>query len=251
MERRYPVGDMVPVMNDILLVQLPALRSLDLGVNYHRTGWPFTTTIVPLNYIRLHLQNIETLVELMSTPPLSNTLRQLHIEIGNDMLDLSSHALISTLLIEMINLHTFTLVQTFFSALTVEWKNFESLTSSKVMPALRRANVALFVNIDDFSRISSASLFTDHRQVEVNFAFSLVDCPQYSEMTQFIPRGGCFHLREIAGATFAVSEWCDRSKRLDNGDPYVSNCLTIFLLLSCSQMRYSFVIEFLRTFVYV
>ena len=237
MKRRYPVGDMVLIMNDILLVQLPALRCLDLGVNYHRTGWPFTTMIVPLTYIRLHLQDTETLVELMSTPPLSNTLRQLHIEMGNDRFDLSSHALISTLSIGMINLHTFTLVQKCFSVLTVEWTNVELLTSSRVMPALRRANVALFVDINDFSRISSASLFTDHRQVEVNFAFSLVNCRRYNEMTQFIPRGGCFHPREIAGVTFVVNDWCDRSKRLDNGDPYVSNCFTIFLLLSCSQMR--------------
>ena len=232
MARRYPVGDIVPIMKNVLLVRLPALRSLDLGVNYHRTGWPITTAIVPLTYIRLHLGNLETLVELMSTPPLSDTLRQLHIEMGNAEFDSSSHALIPTLLIEMINLHTFTLVQNFFSLLTVEWKNFEMLTSSKVMPALRRANVALFVNINDFSRISSASLFTDHRQVEVNFAFSLFNCPRYNEMTRFIPHGGCFHPREIAGATFVVNDWCDRSKRLDNGDPYVSNCFIIFFLIS-------------------
>lgn len=238
MEHYYPVGDIMPIMHDVLLVQLPALRSLDLGGNYHATAWRLTTTRAPLTYLRVHLPNEETLVKLMSTSPLCNTLRQLHIEMGNDEFNSSSNAFISTLLIEMINLHTFTLVQNFFSILTVEWKNVELLTSSKVMPALRRANVALFVNVNDFSRISSASLFTDHRQVEVNFAFSLINCPRYNEMTQFIPRGACFHPREIAGATFVVNRWCGRSKRLDNDDPYVSDRFIIFLLISCLQMRY-------------
>ena len=96
------------------------------------------------------------------------------------------------------------------------------------MPALRHANISLFMNINDFSRLHSAPIFIDHRHVEVNFAFSVINCSQYNKMTRFIPRGGCFHPREIAGATFVVNDWCDRSKRLDNGDPYVSNCFTIF-----------------------
>ena len=79
---------------------------------------------------------------------------------------------------EMVNLHTFTLVQTFFSRFSIDWAHFELLTSSKVMSALQRTNVALFMNINDFSHIRSAPLFTDHCRVEVNFAFSLISCPE-------------------------------------------------------------------------
>lgn len=121
---------MVFVINDVLLVHLPSLQSLDLGGNYHGTAWPFTTTIVPLTYIRLSLPNIGILVKLMSTPPLPNTLRQLHIEVGNDTYDSSSEDVIHDLSVSMVNLHTFTLIQSFLSKLTIEWKHVEMLTSS-------------------------------------------------------------------------------------------------------------------------
>ena len=235
MEKYYPMGDIKPLIDQVLLFQLPALRSLDLGVNYYGTGWPFTTVMVPLTYIRVSLPYIGILVKLLSTSPLSDTLRHLHVQAGNDQFDFSRYDLISTVPPPMVNLHTFTLVQTFFSMLTIEWKHVEMLTSSKVMPVLRRANVALFVNINDFSRISSAPLFTDHRQVAVNFALSLVDCPRYNEMTQFIPRGSRFHPRETAGATFIVNHWCEKSNRLNNGDPYVSDFFMIFMLIPSDE----------------
>ena len=57
----------------------------------------------------------------MSTPPLSNTLRQLHVTIGNSDYDTHCPVSMSNLSIRMVNLHTFTLVQTFFSMLTIEW----------------------------------------------------------------------------------------------------------------------------------
>ena len=236
MEEHYPRGEMMLLINEVLLIQLPALRSLDLGVKYHETGWPFTGAIVPLTYIRVSLPNVGILVKLMSTSPLSNTLRHLHIQAGSDVYDSSGNNPIHTVSVSMVNLHTFTLVQTYLSQLTIEWQHVEMLTSSKVMPVLRRANFALFVNINDLDRIRSATIFIDHRHVEVNFAFSLVNCRRYDEMTQLIPCGSHFHPREIAGATFVVNAWCERSKRVDHGDPYVSACFTIFLLIIWSQM---------------
>ncbi|CAF3397041.1 unnamed protein product [Rotaria sp. Silwood1] len=130
----------------------------------------------------------------MSTPPLFKTLRQLHICISYN----HSPKPTANLSIPMFNLHTFTLVQTFFSMYTIEWTLFETLTSSKIMPILRRANVSLFIDINDLNRISSSALFTDHRHVNVNFAFNLFNCPKYIEMTQYIPRGNRFHPREIS-----------------------------------------------------
>jgi hypothetical protein len=123
----------------------------------------------------------------------------------------------------MVNLHTFTLVQTFFSVLKIEWTDFEILTSSNVMPILRRANVSLFINTNDLSCIGSTPLFTDHRHVDVHFAFNLINCPQYIKVTPYIPRGNRFHPREIVGATFVVNHWChDKSKWLIDDDPFVS-----------------------------
>ncbi|CAF1478851.1 unnamed protein product [Rotaria sordida] len=97
----------------------------------------------------------------------------------------------------MVNLHTFTLVQTFFSKLKIEWIIFEILTSSKVMPVLRRANVSFFININDLIHIGSSSLFTDRRYVDVHFAFHLINCPEYIKMTQYIPTDNLFRRREI------------------------------------------------------
>jgi hypothetical protein len=210
---------------DEVLVHLPALRSLDLGMNYYGTRWPITTAIASLTYLRISLPSIDILVHLMSTPPLFKTLRQLHICISYN----HSPKPTANLSIPMFNLHTFTLVQTFFSMYTIEWTLFETLTSSKIMPILRRANVSLFIDINDLNRISSSALFTDHRHVNVNFAFNLFNCPQYIEMTQYIPRGNRFHPREIVGVTFVVNHWSNRSEWLTDGDPFVSDFQLYFL----------------------
>ena len=216
------------LMKNLLRIHLPALRSFDLGINYYGTSWPFLTEVVPLTYLRVGVPSIDALVRLMSTPPLFQTLRQLHVKVGNSSFNICSVLSASDLSIEMINLHTFTLVQKFFSMLTIEWTVFEKLTSSKVMPALRRANVSLFLNVKDLKQISSAGLFTDHRHVDVHFAFHLINCPQYTEVTQYIPHGNHFHPRNVVGATFTVNHWSDRTQWSSDGDIFVSNILARF-----------------------
>ena len=64
-----------------------------------------------------------------------------------------------------------------------------------------------------FSIVSLQHLmFTDQRHVEVNFAFNLINYPQYKEITQFIPSGSRCHRRETIGVTFLVSKWSERSE---------------------------------------
>ncbi|CAF3957340.1 unnamed protein product [Rotaria sordida] len=220
MKFEHPTGDMTPLIKNILLIHLPALRSLDLGMEYYNTRWPITTKIVPLTYIRICLPSTDILVHLMSTPPLSKTLRQLHVRLSYNCCDSLSTPNPS---IPMVNLRIFTLVQTFFSEFTIKWRFFEILISSKIMPVLQRANISLFINIDDLHRINSSSIFTDHRHVDVNFAFKIINCPQYVNITQYIPCGNQYHRREIVGATFVVNHWCDRSQWLIDGDPFVSH----------------------------
>jgi hypothetical protein len=217
----YPTGDMGTLLNNTL-IHLSGLRSLDLGMIYYMICWDITTEIVPLTYLRLALPNIDSLVRLISTRPLSDTLRQLHVQVGNSICNTHSSVSLSNLSIQMVNLHTFTLVQTFFSMLRIEWTVFEVLTSSKLMPVLRRANVSVFININDLNRIDSSPLFTDHRHVDVHFAFHFINCPQYIRITQYIPRGNRFHPRDIVGATFVVNQWCSRSEWLPDADPFVS-----------------------------
>ena len=143
---------------------------------------------------------------------------------------------------QMANLHTFILVQSFFfSTLRIEWALLECLTSSNVMPALKRANIAVFPNINDSNRIRSAPLFADHRHVIVIFAFNLISCSQYAEMTRFIPRGSRSHPREIVGVTFMVNTWSDRSKWLASGDPYSRDSSIKFSLTACSEIRYKYI----------
>ncbi|CAF1547062.1 unnamed protein product, partial [Rotaria sp. Silwood1] len=88
---------------------------------------------------------MDMLVRLMSTPPLSTTLHQLHVKVGNS--DFNTCSLIPK------------------SPLSMRMVFFEMLTSSIVMPVLRRANVSIFIDINDLNCISSSSLFTDHRHV--------------------------------------------------------------------------------------
>ena len=159
MKHHYPLCDMETFIKNILLIQLPALRHLDLGMNYRGGDWPSITAVVPLIYMRLVLQNIEILVKLMSTSPLSNTLRHLHVQVHHCLYSSSFPASISALSIEMVHLHTFTLIQTFFSRFSIDWAHLELLTSSKVMPALRRANIALFINMNDFCHSFSTALY--------------------------------------------------------------------------------------------
>ncbi|CAF4951536.1 unnamed protein product [Rotaria sp. Silwood1] len=212
----YTIAYIATLIKNILFIRLPALKSLDLGMNNYGTCWPITTAVVPLTYLRIDLPCLDTLVRLISTPPLYDTLRQLHVHVGDAISVISTF----NLLIQMIHLHTFTFVQTFFSELTTKWRIFEMLTSSNVMPVLRRLNMSLFIDMNDLNHIGSSPLFTDHRHVDVQFAFNLINCPQYIEMTQYIPCGNRFHSREIIGVTFVVKHWSSRSKWLTNNDPF-------------------------------
>ncbi|CAF1535258.1 unnamed protein product, partial [Rotaria sordida] len=163
---------------------------------------------------------MDDLVRIMSTQQLSYSLCQLHVTIGNGGYRKYCTTSIFHSLIPMVNLHTFTFFQHFFSWLRIEWTFIEMLTSSNVMPVLRRANISYFINIDDLKRIGSSSIFTDHRHIDVHFAFHLINCSEFLEMTQYIPRGNCFYPREIVGATFVVNDWSYRPDRIANDNHF-------------------------------
>lgn len=144
MKFQYPIGDMALLIDNVLLIHLPELRSLDLGMDYYGTSWSMGTAVVPLTYLRVTLPGMGILFRLISTQPLPNTLRQLHIRICDSYT--STHRLVSMSdpLIRMVNLHTFTLMEKFCSTLTIEWTVLEMLTSSNVMPNLRHAYMCFY-----------------------------------------------------------------------------------------------------------
>ena len=45
MKRYYPLGNIDDLIKNVLLIHLPALRCLDLGMNYRGDGWPSTIVI--------------------------------------------------------------------------------------------------------------------------------------------------------------------------------------------------------------
>lgn len=124
---------------------------------------------------------------------------------------------------KLINLHTFTFVQSISSYNIFEWSIIESLTAPNVMPVLRRMNLAIFLYADDLNRINRSPLFSDDRQVDVQFAFIINDYPLGVQLKHRIPNGSRFHPRQIVGIT------CDRSwlmreyRGLTNINCYVSN----------------------------
>ncbi|CAF3307550.1 unnamed protein product [Rotaria sp. Silwood2] len=216
----YPKGCIMKLVNNIILVHLPELRSFDLGMDYYYIDWPINTVHVPLTYLRIALSDISSLIRIMSTQPLSNTLCQLHVKIANCNYHQYFTEPISNLLIKMTNLHTLTFVDGFFALTRIEWTVFEILISSNTMPVLRRANISLFLNVNDLYCIASSSIFNDNRHVNVNFAFSFINCSEYKQMTQFIPRGNRFHPREIVGATLVVYHRHNTEEVGFDGDPF-------------------------------
>ncbi|CAF4516839.1 unnamed protein product [Rotaria socialis] len=116
----YPLGHITPLVQNILLLHLSALRSLDLGTNnYNRMlFWRITSISVPLTYIRIVL----------------NT--QLHVKLSDCYWDFEFPLPTPNVLPRMNQLHTFTFAKSFQWKLNAEWTFVEILTSANVMPIL-------------------------------------------------------------------------------------------------------------------
>jgi hypothetical protein len=180
-----------------VLPHLIMIRSLDLGqdTGLGLTRWHITTIQSPLNYLCLPMQSITRLCHVMSTESLSTTLEQLHVTMRSEHVTRYQTLPKELVLPKMINLHTFTLVQSIFSTNRIYWSPIESLTGPNVMPELRRVNLAIFITIDDLYRINKSSLFTDDRHIDVQFAFIIDDVPQGIQLINHVPHGSRFHRR--------------------------------------------------------
>lgn len=209
----HPSGRLVTLLENVL-PHLTMLRSLNLGqdTGFGLTRWPITTIQSPLNYLCLPIQDINRLCHVMSTATLSTTLEQLHVTMRSEHVTRFQTLSKELVLSKMINLHTFTLVQSIFSTNRIYWSPIESLTAPSVMPVLRRVNLAIFITIDDLDHINRSSLFTDDRRIDVQFAFIIDNVSLGIQLMNHVPHGSRFHSRQIVGAMLAVN-WLSNNYR--------------------------------------
>ena len=161
-----------------------------------------------LNYLAITLDSTCTLLDIMSTEPLSHTLKELHIKLTDES-DLENSLDKIHLLPEMKVLHTFSFVKSFDWQSDVEWIIVDLLTSSNIMPLLRRMNFTLVINVIDLVGMNNSALFTDFRHIDVHYAFIINDECSHIELLNYVQHGCRSHPREIASATFICGDWPD------------------------------------------
>ncbi len=219
-----PRGRLATLVQNVLS-HLTSLRSLDLGqdTGFGLVNWHITAIQSPLNYLRVSLTDTEHLYDVISAETLSTTLEQLHVTLRSHDWIRELQTLSEGLEFHpMMHLHTFTLIQSIFSEDRIEWSTIELLTAPKVMPVLRRMNLAIFISINDVNRINDSLLFTDDRQIDVQFAFIIDNAFPGVQQSYQMPYGSRFHPREVVGVTCTVSGLSNKYKDSTNLDCYVS-----------------------------
>jgi hypothetical protein len=167
--------------------------------------WPFKTIQLPLIYLAITLSTTCILLDIMSTEPLSHTLEQLHTRLANES-NLQDNLDAINILPQMKTLHTFSFVKSFHWYSIVEWRFLNLLTSSNIMPVLRRLNFSLVINVHDLIQMRNSAVFTDFRHIDINFAFVINDERPHKELVNYVTQ---FHSRQIASATFISDCWPD------------------------------------------
>jgi hypothetical protein len=201
--------DLYPLLKNILLRYLPALRSLDLGFHsgYGIRYWNINYSQAPLTYLRVTLHETKSLLCIMATRPLFDTLRELHVKIragGSDRLFRVSDVNIS---FSMSNLRTFTFLKGLYRQFDNEWKLIDMLTSYNVMPKLHRAKIIVALTKSNLLEINQSMLFNDARRVDVHYAFILNGNLSHMDLNQYMSIGTRAHRRPIASATFVRGVW--------------------------------------------
>ncbi|CAF2741016.1 unnamed protein product [Rotaria sp. Silwood2] len=212
--RLYGLRDFIDATNFILrhstsLIHL-TLETNDLFMSVYTgfglTNWYITTIQCPLNYLRVSMEHIPHLCHVMSRETLSTTLKQLHVTMRSENTRRKNSLPKGLVLSKMINLHTFTLVQSiFYTSSRVEWSTIKSFTAPNVMPVLRRMDLAIFITVDDLDCINRSSLFMNDRRIDIQFAFIIDDTSLGNQLSHYVPHGSRFHPRQIVGVTCVIS----------------------------------------------
>ncbi|CAF4686857.1 unnamed protein product, partial [Rotaria sp. Silwood1] len=219
----YPSWNLCEFITEILN-HLSALPSFDLGMEslFFLHYWPFKIIQIPLTYLTITLSTTRNLLDIMSTEPLSRTLEQLHIKLAHECFLINSSLDGINLLPQMKALHTFSFVKSFNWHSMVEWTFVNLLTSSNVMPALRRMNFSIVISVDDLIRMKNSALFTDLRHIDVHYAFIINDDRPHIELLNYVPYGNQCHPRQIGSATFISVCWPDNQPFTIPGQIYLT-----------------------------
>ncbi|CAF3322938.1 unnamed protein product [Rotaria socialis] len=204
------------------LCHLPILQSLDLGMetSFALHDWRFKAIQAPLTYLKITLGRAHLLIHILSTKPLSFTLQQLHVYISD-----FSHMWLclrkKDLLPRIASLHTFSFVKSLKWHSAEEWTLLNELTTSSVMPVLRRMNFSIVIDVHDLEQMTHSALFNDDRHIDVHYVFMINDNRQHAELNQYIPHGSLSHPRQIASATFISECWPVDPTIKDHDDSYL------------------------------
>jgi hypothetical protein len=219
----YPLWNLTDFVNKILC-HLPLLQSLDLGMesSFYLPHWRFKMIQAPLIYVKISLGKTHDLIDIMSTKPLSHTLQQLHIKIPDVCSDIEFSLRDKSFLPRMESLHTFTFAKSFNWYSSEEWTFVNVLTTSNVMPVLRRMNFSIVIDFNDLIQMAQSALFADYRHIDVHYAFVINDNRQHHELNQYAPRGSLSHPHQVASATFISECWPVDETVLDHDTIYVS-----------------------------
>lgn len=205
----HTTHNLYPLVKNILLEHLPRLRSLDLGFNTGQfiLDWTIDPVQIPLTYLRITLHRWDDLLRIMATEPICYTLRQLHVKTRDEGVHRFVKVSDVDASLSMPSLQTFTFMKPLFYENTDEWAFLDMLTSSQVMPVLKRIHFIVAITISDLDRIGQSMIFNDDRQVDVHYAMLLNDDQCHTELSKRVPRGSRSHPRSIASATYHRNVW--------------------------------------------
>jgi hypothetical protein len=158
-------------------------------------NWNTIPVRAPLTYLRVTLDCVKDLLAIMTTRPLSTTLRRLNVKIRDSGLVLSFRVSEMKIAFSMSSLHTFTFIKSMYRQFLDEWTLIDALTSSNVMPVLQRAKVIAAIEVSDLNLIGRSALFNDDRRVDVQYAFIVTDDRSHADLDKQIPRGRRSHHR--------------------------------------------------------
>ncbi|CAF4470419.1 unnamed protein product [Rotaria socialis] len=204
----YPAWNLCDFITEVFH-HLPALRSLDLGTaeSFFLHRWNFKTIQTPLINLTLTLSTTHALLMIMSTEPLAHTLQRLHITLNDHCSDMEYSLCDTNLLPEMKALHIFSFTKSFVWHCIEEWKFIDALTSSRIMPILRRMNFSVVIDVNDLVEMNRSALFTDFRHIDVHYTFIINDDRSHMELREYILHNNKLHSNQIVSATFISESW--------------------------------------------
>lgn len=207
----HPKCRLISFVENIIFRHLHSLRSLDFGPNDFNgiLSWHITHTCTRLTFLRVSLWWPFDVVRLMSTSPLPETLKYLHISVSDIVRGNLPRLPNRQQLAPMKQLRSFTFFKSFLWKFDNELAFIELLTCEDMMPMLQRVKLSISLNNHEFNRFKQCSIFNDHRCIDVHFALCFEDDDRCFDSTDLIPHGSFSYPKEVRGSALMVNYWYD------------------------------------------